>query len=138
MPKSEVRKESNDAYEDFMNIDPKFFYKAYIETWCKSEIIDNNICKTFNSYIRNVREKPVIEMLDYIRENLMEWMEKKVQLIKIVKDKICPRIRDKLESIRNNTRHCIANPTTRDKFQVSMFNDQFIADLHTHSCSYRW
>ena len=73
-----IRKESNEAYEDFMNRGPKFFCRVYIETWCKSNMNDNNICDTFNSYIRKAREKPVIEMLDYIMENLMEQMEKQV------------------------------------------------------------
>ena len=49
-----------------------YFYTTYIETWCKFDMIDNNICETFNSYIRKVMKKPLIEMLNYIRENLME------------------------------------------------------------------
>ena len=71
-----IRLESNEAYKDFMNEAPKSFCRAYVETWCKSDMIDNNICETFNCYISKGREKPLIEMLDYIRENLMERMEK--------------------------------------------------------------
>ena len=71
-----VRLESNEAYEDLMNKGPKSFCRAYIETWCMSDMIDNNICETFKCYIRKGREKPLIEMLDYIRENLIERMEK--------------------------------------------------------------
>ena len=41
-------------------------------------MIDNNICQTFNFYIKKEREKPLIDMLKYIRENLMEMMEKQV------------------------------------------------------------
>ena len=33
-------------------------------------MIDNNICETFNSYIRKAREKSLIDMLEYIRKNL--------------------------------------------------------------------
>ena len=77
---------SNEAYEDLMNKGLKSLCRAYIETWCKSNMIDNNICETFNYYIRKGREKSLIEMLDYIRENLMEMMEKQVQIMKIVKN----------------------------------------------------
>ena len=45
-------------------------------------MIDNNICETFNSYIRKGREKPLIDMLEYIKENLMEMMEKQVRIMK--------------------------------------------------------
>ena len=60
-------------------------------------MIYNNIYETFNGYIRKGREKLLLEMLDYIREHLMERMERQVRLMKKVKDKICPRIRIKLE-----------------------------------------
>ena len=134
----EIRKESNDTYEVFMNRGPNFFLKAYIESWCKFDMINNNICETFNSYNRNARENPVLKMLDSLRENLMERMEKQVRSMKRVKDKICLRIRKKLKSIRKNTRHYIAKPIVREKFQVSMFNEQFMVDLVAGSCSCRW
>ena len=49
-------------------------------------------------------------MVDYIRENLMERMEKQVQIMKRVKYTICPRIRKKLECIRKKYKvlHCQA------------------------------
>ena len=102
-------------------------------------MIDNNICETFNSYIRKERKKLVLDMLEFVRENLMKRIEKQVGLMKMVqyKDRICPRIKKKLESIRKNTRHCIVKPAIREKFQVTMFNDQFTIDLVEHKCSCR-
>ena len=132
-----IRKESNEAYGEFMNRGPKSFCRAYIEAWCKFDMIDNNICETFNSYIRKGREKSLLDMLEFIRENLMEWIEKQVRLMKRVKDKICLRIRKKLESIRKNTRHCIVKHAAREKF-MSMFNEQFTMDLLECVCSCRW
>ena len=132
-----IRLESNEAYQDLMNRGPKSLCKAYIQTWCKFDMIDNNICKTINSYIRKGREKPLIDMLEYIRENLMERTEKQVRIITMVKDTICPRIRKKLEGIRNNTRHCIANPTVGEFFQVAMFREQFTAGVRARECSCR-
>ena len=108
-----------------MNRNPKYFYIAYIETWCKYDMIYNIICETFNSYIRKLREKPLIDMLDYIRENLMEMMEKQVG-----QRNICPRIRKKLEGIRNQTRHCIVKHVIRERFQMTMFREQFTVDLN--------
>ena len=94
-----IRLESNEAYEDLMNRGLRSLCRAYIETWCRSDMIDNNICETFNCYIRKGRDKLLIEMLDYIRENLIERIEKQVRLMKRVKDTICPKIRKKLECI---------------------------------------
>ena len=100
-------------------------------------MIDNNICETFNFYIRKGNEKPFIDMLEYIRENLMERMEKHVQIMKMVKDTLCPRIRKKLEGIRNNTRQCIVNPTVGEFFQVAMFKEQFTVGVRARECSCR-
>ena len=109
-----INMEPIEAYEDLINRGPKFFYKEYVETWSKFDMMDNNICEIFNSYIRKGREKLFLEMLRYISENLIERMEKQVQLMKKVKDKICPRIRKKLGSIKKNTRHNIMEPVVRE------------------------
>ena len=133
-----IKLESNEAYEDLMNRGPKYFCRAYIETWCKSDMIDNNICETFNYYIRKGREKLFIDMLGYIREYLMVRMVKQVQIMKKVKDTICPIIMKKLEGIRNKTMHCIVKPAVGERFQVSMFREQFTMDSMARVCSCRW
>ena len=79
-----------------------------------------------------------IDMLEYIRENLMEMMEKQVWIMKMVKDPIYPRIRKKLEGIRNKTNHCIVKPAMGEVFQVAMFREQFNVELRAHECSCRW
>ena len=56
-----IQNESIEAYQDLMNRDPKPFCRAYIEPWCKFDMIDNNICETFNSYIRKAREKLLLK-----------------------------------------------------------------------------
>ena len=76
-----IKLESNEAYEDLINRGPKYLCRIYIETWCKYNMVDNNICETFDSYIRKGREKPLIDMLDYIREKLMVRMVKQVQIM---------------------------------------------------------
>ena len=43
----------------------------------------------------------------------MERKEKHVRLMKKVKDKICPRMRKKLEVIMKQTKHCIVKPAVR-------------------------
>ena len=101
-----IKLESNEAYEDFINRGPKSFYKAYIETLCKYDMTNNNICETFNFYTMKRREKSLIEILEYVRENLMEMMEKQVRLVKRVKVTICPRISKNLECIQKSTSHC--------------------------------
>ena len=130
-----IRLESNEAYQDLMNRGSKSFYRAYIQTWCKYDMIDNNICETFNSCIRKGMDKPLIDMLAFMRENLIERMEKQVRIMKRVKDTICPIIRKKLEGIRNNIRHSIVKPIVGEIFQVAMFREQFSVELKARECN---
>ena len=58
--------------------------------------------------------------------------------MKMVKDTICPRIKKKLEGIRNNTRHCIVKPTVGEIFQVVMFRELFNVELRARECSCKW
>ena len=60
-------KELIEAYEDLISQGANSLCRAYIKTWCKFNMIDNNIFKTFNAYIRKGKEKLLLEMLDYIR-----------------------------------------------------------------------
>ena len=68
----------------------------------------------------------------------MGLMEKQVRIIKRVKDTICPKIRKKLEGIRNNTRHCILKLAVGEIFQVATFREQFNVELRARECSCRW
>ena len=75
----------------------------------------------------------MLEILDYIWDHLMKRMEKHVKLMKKVKDKICLRIRKKLECIRKQTEHWVVKPIMSYEFEVSMLNEQFTVDLlHIH------
>ena len=83
----------------------------------KSDTIDNNVCETFNGYIVKARGRPIIDMLEDIRESLMERMHQKLNEISKVTDTICPRIRSKLEEVKYNSRLCIVKPAVGDKFK---------------------
>lgn len=51
----------------------------YIQGWCqaffsdivKCEVVDNNMCETFNGVVLEARSKPVISMLEDIRQYVM-------------------------------------------------------------------
>ncbi|MBA0637216.1 hypothetical protein Godav_029033 [Gossypium davidsonii] len=45
--------------------------KAFLETTCKSDIVDNNLCEAFNSSIVEARFKSIIRMLEDIRTKMM-------------------------------------------------------------------
>ena len=55
------------AAEDLVKYNPATWCRAFFSSRCKSDLVDNNICETFNSAILKARFKPIISMLDEIR-----------------------------------------------------------------------
>ena len=58
---------SKPAAEDLMKYNPANWCMAFFSSRCKSDLVDNNMCETFNSTILQARFKPIISMLDDIR-----------------------------------------------------------------------
>ncbi|KAG8366979.1 hypothetical protein BUALT_Bualt16G0024700 [Buddleja alternifolia] len=51
--------------------------RAYFRTSCKSDILVNNLCESFNNYILAARDKPIISMIEWIRTRLMSRIQMK-------------------------------------------------------------
>ena len=64
----------------------------------KCDILTNNICESFNQYVKEARQEPILTMFENIRRQIMCRYHQKRQWIKRVKSKICPRIVEKIEN----------------------------------------
>ncbi|GKV29941.1 hypothetical protein SLEP1_g38814 [Rubroshorea leprosula] len=51
----ELRGVSKEAYAKMMDLLGRFWYKAFFDEDCKCDVVDNNMCETFNSWILAVR-----------------------------------------------------------------------------------
>jgi hypothetical protein len=60
-----------DAFEYLHKIDPSAWSRAWFIEDTKSDLLQNNICECFNSYILKARVKPILTMLEMIRRKLM-------------------------------------------------------------------
>ena len=68
---NELRQASPNVANDFVIEDPKTFYKAFISTENKCDIIVNSMSETFNAYIVQVRARHLIYVFEDIRLALM-------------------------------------------------------------------
>ena len=51
------------AYEWIIQKDPATWARAFFSNHVKSDTIQNNICESFNSYIKLARDLPILSML---------------------------------------------------------------------------
>ncbi|KAL4346616.1 hypothetical protein GQ457_17G004420 [Hibiscus cannabinus] len=69
----EVLKKKNEVAYDYLreNWNPLYWSQAFFSDFSKCDIVDNNMCETFNGVILDARCKPIISMLEYIRVYVM-------------------------------------------------------------------
>ncbi|KAL8505817.1 hypothetical protein ACS0TY_016877 [Phlomoides rotata] len=67
----------------------------------------------------------------------MERQHKNLHAMSGVTDKVCPKIRKKIEATKYASRMCVTKPTVGDVFQVSHEDDQFVVDLNSSTCTCR-
>jgi hypothetical protein len=66
-----LKKLSSDAHEHLSKIDHSTWSREWFVEDSNCDILVNNICEYFNSYILNARDKPILTMLEMIRKKLM-------------------------------------------------------------------
>ncbi|XP_021746632.1 uncharacterized protein LOC110712475 [Chenopodium quinoa] len=92
-----MRQISEDAADDLMSRNYMKWCRAFYITVSCCESVDNNMSEVFNAYILNSRHKPIITMLEDIRESLMERLHTKRDEIGKKDVVLCPRIQQQLE-----------------------------------------
>ncbi|XP_074299337.1 uncharacterized protein LOC141630410 [Silene latifolia] len=102
---NELRQQSSKAHLEMCSRDVKRFCKCFYKTWACTCVTCNNMAETFNSWILEAREKPILTMLEEIRQKVMSKMvDKKVQATRcngIVSPRVQAIINDHLQATRN-------------------------------------
>lgn len=99
----ELKQLSVEAHEQLSKQDAKQWCKAFFSDMCKCDISTNNLSETFNGWIVAARQKPIIEMLEDMREHIMERLVRNKTMMLRSDDVLPPRIRKKLEDAKNDS-----------------------------------
>ncbi|KAK1431840.1 hypothetical protein QVD17_08555 [Tagetes erecta] len=80
----------------------KIWSRCNFGTACKCDYLTNNISEAFNSWIGELRYKPVLDLLDSIREKIMVRLDTKRRIVNKWKGALVPRVRRYLNRISKN------------------------------------
>ncbi|XP_075500544.1 uncharacterized protein LOC142539155 [Primulina tabacum] len=128
------------AYEWLAKKPENQLSKAYFSTTPKSDILLNNLCESFNSFIIDAREKPVIEMYEMIRNLLMGRFQKNRERANKWNGRICSKIKDVLAKIYVEAIRYSPMKSDEMHYQITRSDDkrdQHSVDLFNRSCSCR-
>ncbi|KAB1203081.1 hypothetical protein CJ030_MR8G005531 [Morella rubra] len=114
----ELKALSPDAHEYLRKIDPSVWSRSWFHTHSKSDLVVNNLCECFNSYVLQARDKPIISMVEMIRKKLMRRYQLKREGIRTCTGRLCPRAVEKLESIGEEASHCLPTYAGDGYFEV--------------------
>ncbi|KAH7842659.1 hypothetical protein Vadar_007781 [Vaccinium darrowii] len=97
----------------------------------------NNISESFNNAIKEVRDKPILTMLEGLRRYVMQRYVERTKFSEKFTSKICPNICKKLEFIKEWAGEYSVIYASPQKFEVSSPLTSFIVDLGMKTCSCR-
>lgn len=74
---------------------------------CKSEYVTNNLTKSFNSWVGEYREKPILTLLEHIRRKLMKRLKSREQKGLSWGTKVPPKVKSKIEKEKKKGLECL-------------------------------
>ncbi|GJY97893.1 putative ribonuclease H-like domain-containing protein [Tanacetum coccineum] len=106
------------------------------ESRAKSDLLLNNICEVFNGKIVGGRDKPVITLLEYIKEYCMKRIMNVQGMIDKCTGPLTPITTKIMESIKKEAHLMKVQWNRENKYQVSdSFGDQCVVYVVSMTCS---
>ncbi|XP_034693874.1 uncharacterized protein LOC117920444 [Vitis riparia] len=136
----ELKKLDVKAYEWLVKLDVRTWSRHAFNPRSKSDTLVNNIAESFNAWILEARDKPVLTMMEIIRVTLMQRLQTKRDHMRRYEGRVCPRIYKKLERIKSEVGHCISRWNGESKYEVEyIYGGRYVVDLNERTCGCgRW
>ncbi|GKA87481.1 hypothetical protein Tco_0809245 [Tanacetum coccineum] len=126
------------AHEWLNKIPPEHWARSYFLGRAKSNLLLDNIYEVFNGKIVGGRDKPVITLLEYIREYCMKSFVNVQSVIGKCTGPLTPIVTRIMESIKKEAHLMKVQWNGANKYQVSgSLGDQCVVDVVTMTCSCR-
>ncbi|KAF7845481.1 putative transcription factor interactor and regulator CCHC(Zn) family [Senna tora] len=136
----EIKAVNEDAFKHLMQVPPRHWSKSRFKTTQRCDALLNNMSETFNSVIVDVREKPIVSMIEDIRMYLMEkWTVNRTK-IERHRGSILPRIKKRLEIQIAQAGKWVPRWSGEEKFEVTSVyrhDEKYVVDLQKEECSCR-
>ncbi|XP_043724216.1 uncharacterized protein LOC122671178 [Telopea speciosissima] len=131
----ELRKSNSEAFNWLSTIPDWAWSRHAFARHTKAQENVNNLCKSFNNWIRVERDISIITLMESIRN---KWMKKiRIRYGRMVehKGKICPNIQKKLENTKIAARQGDLTPIGNEEFEVTYHNYKYVVNLNQRTCT---
>ncbi|XP_035844066.1 uncharacterized protein LOC110932042 [Helianthus annuus] len=115
----ELKRMNTKAHLWLSKIDPIHWSRSHFTGRGKSDVLLNNMCEVFNSKILDGRDKPIITILEYIREYCMRRIVNVLQVIDKTDGPLTPFATELFEEIKKSASGCRVSWNGGDQYGVA-------------------
>ena len=134
-----LKNESVNAFDWLAtSVHPQHWARSHFSTVSKCDHLLNNHAESFNAFILEARDKPIITMLETIRNLLMDRIVRRRDIMLRLPGPNCPAVRQRLEKVIAESMTCRPRFNGVSSFQVSCSDgSQFTVNVRDRSCTCR-
>jgi hypothetical protein len=131
-----VIKDMHGEASDYIDkIDQKMWSRHAFRTTSCSDILLNNIAESFNAWILEAREQPILTCFESIRRQIMSRFNQKKAGAAIATNVTCPKIMKKIERNKSDARNYICHWSNNLQFEVDSTHEaRRVVNLEQHTC----
>jgi hypothetical protein len=107
------------AYAWVEELVPNTWCKAFFSEFSKCDMLLNNHCEVYNSYILEAREMPMLSMLENVFYKIMHRTVSKQKEAEKWTGTICQKIKKKLDKLIEWSKNCIVLSAGGGEYRVS-------------------
>ncbi|WMV19820.1 hypothetical protein MTR67_013205 [Solanum verrucosum] len=135
----EIKEVNGEAGQDLIDkYPPKAWCRAYLDTVCKNQAVDNNFTESFNVWILEAKYKPIIEMLEDIRVKIIEGLAAKEVVVRKWKDDgFSPKSELLFIEYLKIFKVCKVSGNGDNGYEVTRGADRHIVNLREKKCTCR-
>lgn len=132
-----MKAESKDAWAWLSKIPVSAWARHVMDTNCKTDLVVNNLSEVFNRFILDVRNKPIVTMIDGFRTKLMIRFQNKKEGVQSSRWEITPTYSERLENEKNFFKFCVPVCAGPGLWQVTSGEKTHAVNLEVRTCGCR-
>lgn len=130
-----IKQINSKAWEYLSKIDKRTWARHTFDPRVKTDhITNNNISESFNSWIGELRVKPILKLVDGLRAKLMTRLHTRYQKGRGWESEVPPTIIEKLNKAKKDSRKCTLQVAATNEFEVIDKDRYYIVNLDTRTC----
>ncbi|XP_019257692.1 PREDICTED: uncharacterized protein LOC109235901 [Nicotiana attenuata] len=129
---------NKDAATGLLRYPPQTWCRAYLDTVCKNQSVDNNLTESFNKWILEARHKPIIKMLEDIRIKVMNMLREHGDEVRSWRHDFSPKTMELYSEYMQIAQSAYrVNANGENGYEVSEGGDKHCVNMAVKKCTCR-